>query len=39
MAVRLQTHSVVGTSFQFYSDEEIRKLSVKAITNPQVRAA
>lgn len=37
MAVRLLTHSVVGTSFQFYDDEELKRLSVKAITNPQVR--
>ena len=36
MAVRLLTNEVVGTSFSFYSDEEIVKLSVKQITNPQV---
>jgi len=37
--LRQLTHCVVGTSFQFYTDDEIRRLSVKAITNPQVRAA
>lgn len=35
MAVRLLTHSIVGTSFQFFSDDEIRRLSVKQVTNPQ----
>lgn len=35
MAARLLTQQVVGVSFAFYTDEEIRKLSVKAITNPQ----
>ena len=35
MATRLLTHQVVGTTFAFYEDDEIRRLSVKKITNPQ----
>jgi DNA-directed RNA polymerase I subunit RPA1 len=35
MAFRLFTQQVVGTSFAFFSEEEVRRLSVKRITNPQ----
>lgn len=35
MALRLLTQQVVGTSFSFYTEDEIRALSVKQITNPQ----
>ncbi len=34
MASRLQTLQVVGASFAFYTDEEIKRVSVVAITNP-----
>ena len=34
-ALRLLTQQVVGTSFSFYTEDEIRALSVKQITNPQ----
>ena len=34
MSSRLLTHTVTGASFAFYSEEEIRRLSVKRITNP-----
>ena len=37
MAVRLLTNQVVGTSFSFYTEEEIVKLSVTKIVNPQAR--
>lgn len=33
--MRFLTQQVVGTSFSFYTDEEIRRISVKRITNPQ----
>lgn len=33
-AVGLLTQQVVGASFGFYSDAEVRKLSVKQIVNP-----
>jgi hypothetical protein len=39
MASRLLTQTVVGTSFSFYTDDEVRRLSIKAITNPQVRGS
>jgi DNA-directed RNA polymerase beta' subunit len=35
MAARLLTQQVVGTSFAFYTDDEIRRISVKRVTNPQ----
>jgi DNA-directed RNA polymerase I subunit RPA1 len=34
MAARILTQQVVGTSFAFYTDEEIKRLSVKRVTNP-----
>ncbi len=34
MAVRFLTEQVVGTSFRFYNDDEIRRMSVKRVTNP-----
>jgi DNA-directed RNA polymerase I subunit RPA1 len=34
MAVRFLTEQVVGTSFRFYTDDEVRKLSVRRVTNP-----
>ena len=33
MASRILTDQVTGTSFHFYSDDEIRRLSVRRITN------
>ena len=35
MSEGLLTQQVVGARFSFYSDAEIRKLSVKQISNPQ----
>jgi DNA-directed RNA polymerase I subunit RPA1 len=32
---RLLTSSIVGAGFSFYSDDEIRRMSVKRLTNPQ----
>ncbi len=34
MASRFLTEAVVGTSFRFYTDDEVRRLSVKRVTNP-----
>lgn len=34
MASRLLTRAVEGCSFAFFTDDEIRKISVKRITNP-----
>lgn len=33
-ASRILTQQVVGTTFAFYTDDEIRRLSVKKLTNP-----
>lgn len=35
MASRLLTTDVVGSGFAFYTDEEVRRMSVKQVTNPQ----
>lgn len=34
-ALKLLTQQVVGTSFAFYTEDEVRALSVKQVTNPQ----
>lgn len=34
MAARLLSREVTGASFSVYSDDDIRRLSVKRITNP-----
>lgn len=34
MATRLLNNCIVGTSFSFFTDEEVRRLSVKRVTNP-----
>ncbi len=34
MTSRFLTEQIIGTSFRFYTDDEIRKISVKRITNP-----
>jgi hypothetical protein len=31
----LLSSAITGTSFAFYTDEEVEKISVKQITNPQ----
>jgi hypothetical protein len=33
-ASRYLTQQVVGTSFRFYTEEEVRRISVKRVTNP-----
>jgi len=35
MATKLFTQQVVGTRFAYYTEEEIRRLSVARIINPQ----